>query len=158
MYISHMDGLVLALAPFHNSCNYRSAVVYGHASLVTSESERLFAMERITDNLLPTRWANSRNPPTKVELQSTSILRVKVASASAKVREGGPSDDRPDLKNEALRKGTWTGVIPVWQQWGEPIPGKDNGREEVEEYIEEWRLKENQKGKTIAYEAIEKGK
>lgn len=156
--VSHMDGLVLALAPFHNSCNYRSAVAYGHATLLTSEPERLYAMTRITDNLLPGRWDKSRNPPTSAELTSTSILKVKIASASAKVRIGGPHDDKKDLKDEALRKGVWTGVVPVWLQWGEPIPGADNGfgEGETEEYIERWRVAENSKGKMLAYEAIQK--
>jgi nitroimidazol reductase NimA-like FMN-containing flavoprotein (pyridoxamine 5'-phosphate oxidase superfamily) len=31
-----LDGLVLSLTPFHNSCNYRSAVVFGFASVVSS--------------------------------------------------------------------------------------------------------------------------
>jgi hypothetical protein len=47
-----MQGIVLALAPFHNSCNYASAVVHGYASVVTNEAERLFAITRITDNLV----------------------------------------------------------------------------------------------------------
>ena len=155
-----MDGLVLALAPFHNSCNYRSSIAYGHATLVTSEPERLYAMTRITDNLLPGRWDKSRNPPTSAELKSTSILKVKIASASAKVRTGGPSDDRKDLKDEALRSSVWTGVVPVWMQWGEPRAGKDNGYGgsdgEAEEYIERWRVGENSKGRMGAYAAIEK--
>lgn len=154
---SHIDGLVLALAPFHNSCNYRSAIAYGYASLVTDPEERNYAMTLITNNLLPSRWEKSRNPPTAAELNSTSILRVKVASASAKVRAGGPHDDRADLKDEALRGGIWTGVVPVWLQWGEPIPGADNGYKEgeCEEYIERWRVGENQKNRIHAYKAIE---
>jgi hypothetical protein len=153
-----MDGLVLALAPFHNSCNYRSAIAYGYATLLTSEDERLYAMTRITDNLLPGRWDKSRNPPTSAELNSTSILKVKIASASAKVRTGGPHDDRKDLKDEGLRKEVWTGVVPVWLQWGEPIAGEDNGfgDGETEEYIERWRVGENSKAKNRAYEAIQK--
>jgi hypothetical protein len=153
-----MDGLVLSLTPFHNSCNYRSSIVYGYATLVTDPEEALYAMEKITDNMLPQRWAKSRVPPTSAELKSTSILRVRVSSASAKVRTGGPSEDRADLKNEGLRKEVWTGVVPVWPTWGEPVPGKDNGREEVEEYIEQWRVRENTKGKLGAYGAIEEKK
>ncbi|KAF1958298.1 5-nitroimidazole antibiotic resistance protein [Byssothecium circinans] len=153
---THIDGLVLALAPFHNSCNYRSAIIYGHATLLTDPDERLYAMTLITNNLLPERWEKSRNPATKAELDSTSILRVKVASASAKVRTGGPHDDRADLRDERLRKGVWTGTVPVWLQWGEPVPGVDNGREEVEGYIERWRVGENMRGKGYAYEAVQK--
>lgn len=61
---TRMDGLVLAYAPFNNSCNYRSAVVYDFAHQVIDEDERMYAMTLITDNLLPGRWHDSRNPPT----------------------------------------------------------------------------------------------
>jgi nitroimidazol reductase NimA-like FMN-containing flavoprotein (pyridoxamine 5'-phosphate oxidase superfamily) len=77
---SFLDGLVLSLTPFHNSCNYRSAIVYGYASLVEEEEEALYAMKKITDNLIPQRWEKSRTPPTSAELKSTSILRIKIHS------------------------------------------------------------------------------
>lgn len=150
-----LDGLVLTLTPFHNSCNYRSAIVYGHASLVTDKNEALYAMQKITDNLLPQRWDKSRTPPTPAELNSTSILRVKIASASAKIRVGGPSEDRADLKDKELVGRTWTGVVPYWGTWGEPVAGEENGCEEVEGYIEEWRVGETGRAKKYAFEAVE---
>ncbi|KAF9741867.1 hypothetical protein PMIN06_012280 [Paraphaeosphaeria minitans] len=154
---SLMDGLVLALAPFHNSCNYRSSIAYGHATLVADPAERLHAMTLITDSLLPKRWENSRATPTSAELASTSILRVRIASASAKVRTGGPSEDRKDLKDEALKARVWTGVVPYWSTWGEMVAGKENGAGAVDGEIEKWRLAENEKAKKVAYAAIEEG-
>lgn len=151
-----LDGLVLSLTPFHNSCNYRSAVAYGYASIVDDEDEALYAMKLITDNLIPQRWEKSRTPPTSAELKSTSILKVRIESASAKVRVGGPSEDRADLKNAELVKNTWTGVVPYWGTWGQPVEGKENGCEEVEGYIEEWRVKETSKARGEAFGAIEK--
>jgi hypothetical protein len=47
-----MQGIVLALTAFHNSCNYASAVVHGYASVVNDEAERLYALTKITDNLV----------------------------------------------------------------------------------------------------------
>jgi nitroimidazol reductase NimA-like FMN-containing flavoprotein (pyridoxamine 5'-phosphate oxidase superfamily) len=151
-----LDGLVLSLTPFHNSCNYRSAVVYGYASIVDDEEEALYAMKLITDNLIPQRWEKSRTPPTSAELKSTSILKVRVESASAKVRVGGPSEDRADLKNAELVKNTWTGVVPYWGTWGQPVEGKENGCAEVEPYIEEWAVRETSKARGEAFGAIEK--
>jgi nitroimidazol reductase NimA-like FMN-containing flavoprotein (pyridoxamine 5'-phosphate oxidase superfamily) len=151
-----LDGLVLSLTPFHNSCNYRSAVVYGYASLVDDADEALYAMKLITDNLIPQRWEKSRTPPTPAELKSTSILKVRVESASAKIRVGGPSEDRADLKNTKLVKNTWTGVVPYWGTWGQPVEGKENGCAEVEPYIEEWAVKETSKARGEAFAAIEK--
>jgi nitroimidazol reductase NimA-like FMN-containing flavoprotein (pyridoxamine 5'-phosphate oxidase superfamily) len=151
-----LDGLVLSLTPFHNSCNYRSAVVYGYASIVDDEEEALYAMKLITDNLIPQRWEKSRTPPTSAELKSTSILKVRIESASAKIRVGGPSEDRADLKNAELVKNTWTGVVPYWGTWGQPVEGKENGCAEVEPYIEEWAVKETSKARGEAFGAIEK--
>jgi nitroimidazol reductase NimA-like FMN-containing flavoprotein (pyridoxamine 5'-phosphate oxidase superfamily) len=151
-----LDGLVLSLTPFHNSCNYRSAVVYGYASLVDDADEALYAMKLITDNLIPQRWEKSRTPPTSAELKSTSILKVRVESGSAKIRVGGPSEDRADLKNAELVKNTRTGVVPYWGTWGQPVEGKENGCAEVEPYIEEWAVKETSKARGEAFAAIEK--
>jgi hypothetical protein len=113
-------------------------------------------MEKITDNLLPQRWAKSRVPPTSAELSSTSILKIKIESASAKIRVGGPSEDRADLKNVELVKKTWTGVVPYWGTWGEPVAGRENGAGEVEAYIEKWRLEETGRARGYAFEAVEK--
>lgn len=154
---SFLDGLVLSLTPFHNSCNYRSAIVYGYAELVEDPDEALYAMKAITDNLLPQRWEKSRTPPTTAELKSTSILKIKIESASAKIRTGGPSEDRNDLKDRELVKSTWTGVVPYWGTWGEPVGGEENGCEEVEGYIEGWRVGETGRARDYAFEAIGKG-
>ena len=110
-------------------------------------------MRLLTNNLLPSRWENSRVPPTQAELSSTSILRVRIASASAKVRSGGPSEDRADLKDAALRERCWTGVVPYWGTWGEPVPGKENGCEAVEGYIEGWRVRETAGARGAAFAA-----
>ncbi|KAI9816278.1 MAG: hypothetical protein M1827_001880 [Pycnora praestabilis] len=123
---THLDGLVLALTPNHHSLNYRSAVLYGYATLVTSEKEKLYVMELITNNLIPNRWGNSRVPPTKVEFESTSILRVSIVTASAKVRTGGPGEDKADQNDPAVRARVWNGVVPVMTTLGTPIPAEDN--------------------------------
>lgn len=132
---SHVDGLVLALSPFNHSYNYRSAVLFGHAVLVESEEEKLYAMELVTDSVVPGRWRNSRQPPTGAEMQSTSILRVKIASGSAKFREGGVSDDKHDLESEDALNSIWTGVVPIYSTMGAPIPGPYN-RVELPQYAQ----------------------
>ncbi|KAF4993688.1 hypothetical protein FGRMN_6294 [Fusarium graminum] len=123
---SHVDGLVLALSAFSHSYNYRSAVLFGHATLVEDEEERLYAMELITNSVVPDRWQNTRLPPTKAELQSTGILKVKIASGSAKIRTGGPHDDKKDTENEAIRDTVWTGVLPIHAIAGEPVASPYN--------------------------------
>ncbi|KUJ23019.1 uncharacterized protein LY89DRAFT_574463 [Mollisia scopiformis] len=123
---THLDGLVLALTPNHHSYNYRSAIMHGYATPVTDADEKMWAMEKITNGVIDNRWENSRIPPTKTEMTSTQILKVRVVDASAKVRTGNPGDDRADLKNEELRSKVWIGVVPTYLKYGEPIPGAEN--------------------------------
>lgn len=135
--VAHVDGLVLALSSFHHSYNYRSAVLFGHATLVEDEAEKLYAMELITNSVVPGRWDNTRLPPTKAEIQSTSILRVKIRSGSAKIRDGGVSDEKFDLENQDLLDSTWTGVVPIHKTMGEPSPTPYN-RVELPAYAKEF--------------------
>jgi len=119
---THLDGLVLALTPNHHSYNYRSAILHGFASPVTDADEKIWAMEKITNGVIDHRWENTRVPPTKTEITSTQILKVRIVDASAKVRSGWPSDDRADMKNEELRAKIWVGVVPAWITYGAPVP------------------------------------
>jgi len=141
---THLDGIVLALTPNHHSCNFRSAVVYGYASIVEDEAEKLWALERITNNLIPTRWENSRIPPTKTEMTSTTMLRVEIESASAKLRAGEPGDDKADLANADVTSKVWSGVVPVWTQYGEPIEAQTNKVKTVPGYLTEWVEENNE--------------
>jgi nitroimidazol reductase NimA-like FMN-containing flavoprotein (pyridoxamine 5'-phosphate oxidase superfamily) len=111
---THLDGLVLALTPNHHSYNYRSSILHGYATPVEDIDEKLWVMERITNSVVEDRWTHSRIPPTKTEMTSTQILKVRIVDASAKVRSGGPGDDKEDLKDEELRKRVWNGVVPTW--------------------------------------------
>jgi len=106
--VTLLDGIVLARSVFEHSINYRSVVVLGHATLVDAEDEKLRALEAFTEQLLPGRWADSRSP-TRKELKATSILRVPLAEASAKVRTGPPEDGDTDDADLDV----WAGVIPL---------------------------------------------
>ncbi|KAI1291452.1 hypothetical protein F5Y03DRAFT_32934 [Xylaria venustula] len=153
---SHIDGLVLSLTPNSHSYNYRSAVLFGHAELVTDEQERLWAMELVTNSVVRDRYRHTRVPPNNAEMQSTSILRVKIASGSAKLRSGMPSDEKADLADEALLDRVWTGVVPVHYTFGEPLPGPYNRLEKVPAYLDEFVRDSNQDAKDLAVEAATK--
>ncbi|TVY12912.1 hypothetical protein LARI1_G009263 [Lachnellula arida] len=149
-----VDGYVLALAPFHHSYNYRSAILHGYAQPVESEEEKAWAMELVTNSVVPQRWQNARTPPTKTEMKSTTILRVKIHAGSAKLRSGVPSDDRFDLKDESVVNNIWAGVVPTWQVMGDPIPSSDNAVAKVPAYLKEFVEKENIRNKDIALNAV----
>jgi nitroimidazol reductase NimA-like FMN-containing flavoprotein (pyridoxamine 5'-phosphate oxidase superfamily) len=112
--VTHMDGLVLARSAFHHSMNYRSVVVLGTADAVTDPAEKEAALERFVEALIPGRQADVR-PTTKKELDGTLVLRLSLATASAKVRTGGPIDDDDDYELPI-----WAGVVPVTTTLGAP--------------------------------------
>ena len=116
--VTLLDGLVCARSVFHNSMNYRSAVIYGRARLVTDEDERITALETITEHLIPGRWDNSRRP-TKKEMAATIVLALSLDEASVKARSGGPKDDDEDYDLDY-----WAGVLPITMTVGtaEPDP------------------------------------
>jgi len=149
------DGYVLALAPFHNSCNYRSAVCFGHGNVTTDPEEILFALKLITNNTIPERWENSRSTPTKSELTSTGVLKMRIETASAKTRAGGPSDEKSDLKDAELVNRTWIGVVPTYTVLGEPVEGENNRVKQVPEYISDWVADVNSLNEQKAIDAID---
>lgn len=150
-----LDGYVLALAPFHNSCNFRSAVVYGRGSIVNDPEEVHFALRLITNNSIPDRWENSRAPPTKAEITSTGVLKVRIETASAKTRTGGPADDKADLENPHVSNNTWTGVVPAYTVLGDPIAADSNKVRQVPEYLDDWVQDVNSMNEQRAIDAVE---
>src|SRR3984885_1994533 len=63
--VTHIDGLVAARSVFSHSVNYRSAVIFGTATVVSDDDERRQALRLITDHLIPGRWAAARQPTAK---------------------------------------------------------------------------------------------
>ncbi|KAL9058892.1 MAG: hypothetical protein Q9162_001447 [Coniocarpon cinnabarinum] len=153
-----LDGIILAATPFNHSCNYRSAVVFGHAVVVTDEAEKNYAVHRITNNLVPHRWQNARLPD-KSELATTGVLRVDIHSASAKIHVGGPSIDRKDLKDKSVMDNVWTGVVPTWIHYGDLMEGNDN-QIETPSYLTSWIDDKRNQGEKEAMQSLrdEKGK
>ncbi|EPE34138.1 FMN-binding split barrel [Glarea lozoyensis ATCC 20868] len=151
---THFDGIVLALTPNSHSYNYRSAILHGYATPVTEVDEKLWAMEKITNSVVSDRWDNTRVPPNKTEMTSTQILRIRIVSASAKIRAGQPHDERKDMKDEEMRKRVWTGVVPTWTSYGEPQAGPDNLAGTVPEYVKSFVKKANENGQKRAHEAM----
>jgi nitroimidazol reductase NimA-like FMN-containing flavoprotein (pyridoxamine 5'-phosphate oxidase superfamily) len=114
--VTHIDGLVCARAAFSHSVNYRSAVMFGVATLVTDDAERLAALRAVTEQLIPGRWEALRKP-TRKELAATAVLALPLVEASVKIRTGPPSDEPADLG-----AGVWAGVVPIAMTFGEPEP------------------------------------
>ncbi|HEX5709008.1 MAG TPA: pyridoxamine 5'-phosphate oxidase family protein, partial [Pyrinomonadaceae bacterium] len=105
--VTHLDGLVLARSAAHHSLNYRSAVVFGRASVITDARAKLAALRAFTEHIVPGRWDEARRP-SREELEETTVLSLPLAEASAKVRTGPPLDKEKDYKLNI-----WAGEIPL---------------------------------------------
>ncbi|MEU6725704.1 pyridoxamine 5'-phosphate oxidase family protein [Nonomuraea wenchangensis] len=114
--VTHLDGVVLARSIFHHSVNYRSAILYGRARLVTDPDERLAGLRALSERLAPGQWDYVRRPNRK-ELAATAVLALSLEEASVKMRRGGPSDEEEDYDLPV-----WAGVLPLVTAWGPPEP------------------------------------
>ena len=112
--ITLLDGLVMARSLFNSSMNYRSAVIFGKGEIIKDHNERMAAFKSITDHIAPGRWDDARQP-TNSELKQTSVVRMPIDEASAKISVGPPDDEDEDYALDY-----WAGVIPINQTYGEP--------------------------------------
>ena len=117
--VTHEDGLVLARSAFHHSLNYRSAVMFGKPRAIEDAKEKIRVLELITENILPGRWTEVRQPNDK-ELKITLVIAVDIEEASVKVRAGAPVDDDEDYDLPI-----WAGVLPLQHKFVEPITDPD---------------------------------
>jgi len=116
--VTLIDGLVLARSAFHHSINYRSVVILGKAELVKDADQKFKALEAFTEHMIPGRWADVRWP-TELELKATSVLKLPIEEASAKIRMGDPKDDEEDYAMNV-----WAGVLPLRTYTDTPKPDK----------------------------------
>jgi nitroimidazol reductase NimA-like FMN-containing flavoprotein (pyridoxamine 5'-phosphate oxidase superfamily) len=115
--VTLVDGLVLARSAFHSSVNYRSVVILGTAEPVPAE-EKIAALRTISEHILPGRWESLR-PVKQQEVDLTTVLKVEIVEASAKIRSGPPLDDEEDY---ALP--IWAGTLDLAPPIATPNPDK----------------------------------
>jgi hypothetical protein len=113
--VTLVDGLVLARSAFHHSMNYRSVAIFGRATLIDSQNEKVEALRALSEHMVPGRWDDVREPNER-ELQQTTVLAIPITEASAKIRTGPPLDDEEDYENPV-----WAGEIPFRFKAGTPV-------------------------------------
>jgi len=116
--VTNVNGIVLARSAFHHSINYHSVIIFGKANEIIKSTEKTDALKIITEHIIPGRWNDARKPNEK-ELKQTSVFSLKIIEASAKIREGGPVDEKEDMDLN-----TWAGVLPLEIKSNEPVKDK----------------------------------
>ena len=115
--VTLLDGMVFARSMFEMSVNYRSVVILGEARAVTDPEEKLRALHAFSEQVLPGRWQQARQPNRK-ELKATAVLALSLDEASAKISAGGPDDG----ESEDAELDVWAGHVPIRLVAGEPVP------------------------------------
>jgi uncharacterized protein len=130
--VTVLDGLVLARSLFESSMHYRSAMVLGSCTVLTGEA-KVAGLERISEHLMPGRWADARQPNRK-ELAATLALSLPLDEWSVKVSAGPPDDAEEDLELPV-----WAGILPLYEGYGEAEPAPDlRPGLELPSYVRDW--------------------
>jgi nitroimidazol reductase NimA-like FMN-containing flavoprotein (pyridoxamine 5'-phosphate oxidase superfamily) len=117
--VTLVDGFVLSRSAFHHSMNYRSVVILGRARVLADPAEKMIALRRFTNHILPGRFEEVR-PPSDAELKGTMVLALPLQEVSAKVRKGPPVEEQEDIERPV-----WAGVVPLHTHLGAPEPMDD---------------------------------
>ncbi|WP_273444507.1 pyridoxamine 5'-phosphate oxidase family protein [Neolewinella agarilytica] len=111
------DDIVVAKTAFNHSVNYRSVVMWGKPEVIDEHDEKYAAFKTLTEKMVPGSW-DYLLPMTDKQMAKTMAIKVPITEASAKVRQGPPSD----VESE---EPIWTGLIPIKPLRGAPVPGPD---------------------------------
>lgn len=132
--ITHVDGIVLARSALYHTMNYRSAVIFGRASIVEPQRKSEI-MRALVEHVVPGRWSGTRQPSSD-ELATTLIVGLPLTEASAKIRHGGPTDAEADYSLSH-----WAGVIPLQLRAGSPIADSKLDRAiQVPRHVSDFRV------------------
>ena len=112
--ITQVNALIAARSTFNSSINYQSVMIFGRA-IVLKDNEKMAALEKISNGLIPGSWDYTR-PITAKESAATMIVALPLEKYSAKQRTGSSHDEVEDM-NLPL----WAGVIPVERSFGTPV-------------------------------------
>ena len=104
--ITQLNAIVVARSAFNSSMNYGSVMIFGNARVLTDDEKR-FALEKISNKLIPGLWDYGR-PMTNKESAATMIVELALDRISAKKRDGEPSDDEEDIQLPL-----WAGILPL---------------------------------------------
>jgi len=109
--VTKLNALIVAKSAFNSSMNYESVMIFGVGKRL-EDSEKLEAMDRITDALVPGMVGYAR-PTTAKETAATMIIELPIEKYSLKSRTGGVIDEPEDKELQI-----WSGVLPLNRSYG----------------------------------------
>ena len=125
--VTLLDGLVSARSPFNSSMNYRSVMIFGVPRALEGD-EKIAALKKVSDRLIPGLWDAGREITTK-EFAQTMAVELSLDDMTAKKRAAGALDV------EDAHLPMWAGQIPIETKFGKPIPNEECRQMPLPEYI-----------------------
>ncbi|KAJ5676044.1 FMN-binding split barrel [Penicillium macrosclerotiorum] len=152
-----VDGLALSSAPNGHTFNYRSAVIHGTCTPVKSKAVKRTVIRSVTNHIVANRWEEV-NPVASFQISLVYVIKVSIDSLSVKTRTGPPGIQPRNKEVDGPDNETppWAGVIPLWEQLGEPVdsgltPGAKVS-ENLKAYIESRNERHQAYSKRVASE------
>ncbi|WVR04576.1 hypothetical protein IAU60_001584 [Kwoniella sp. DSM 27419] len=122
-----VDGIIFAPTAQDHSLNYRSATLHLRDGVVLDDDkdheEKRSALAAIVDTVTGYERTAVVGPSDDFNTRRTTMIRFKIAAVSSKQRMGGfTSFKEPEVEVPPGKEDhAFTGVVPCWTQWGEPI-------------------------------------
>ena len=134
-----LDAMKLTRSAFHHSVNYRSVTVFGKASELKSDVEKLKGLKSIINHFVPNRWEFCR-APNKNELKETRVIEIKIEIAAEKTANGPI-----EYKESDLNLDFWAREILDKTSYFRPIPDNKLNKEiEIPKHIMEFYKNKNE--------------
>lgn len=116
--VTFLDSWMLARSAFHSGMGYRSAMLFGTATVLTG-AEKNAGFEALTEHLLPGRWGHIRGIPLPKEDKATLLVHLRPQQWSLKAADGFAEDEPEDLRDYAH---VWAGRIDLRTVAGPATP------------------------------------
>jgi nitroimidazol reductase NimA-like FMN-containing flavoprotein (pyridoxamine 5'-phosphate oxidase superfamily) len=127
--VTKLNAIIVAKSAFNSSMNYESVMIFGVGKRL-EDSEKLAAMDLITEGLVPGMTAYAR-PTTAKEAAGTMIIELPIEKFSLKSRTGGVMDE-PEDANLPI----WSGILPLNRAYGAAETAPDSAGIPIPPHIE----------------------
>jgi nitroimidazol reductase NimA-like FMN-containing flavoprotein (pyridoxamine 5'-phosphate oxidase superfamily) len=127
--VTKLNALIVAKSAFNSSMNYESVMIFGVGKRL-EDAEKLEAMDRVTEALVPGMVGYAR-PTTTKEAAGTMIIELPIEKYSLKSRTGGVIDE-PEDKDLPI----WSGVLPLHREYGEAETAPDSAGISIPSHIQ----------------------
>jgi nitroimidazol reductase NimA-like FMN-containing flavoprotein (pyridoxamine 5'-phosphate oxidase superfamily) len=127
--VTKLNALIVAKSAFNASMNYESVMIFGLGKRL-EDSEKLEAMDRVTEALIPGMVGYAR-PTTAKEAAGTMIIELPIEKYSLKSRTGGVMDEPEDAPLPI-----WSGVLPIARIYGQAETAPDSVGIEIPPHIQ----------------------